>query len=256
MGGALLRSVVDNGVFAPSRVYASDARKEQLEMLGDIGINITDNLSLAKNSDVIVLGVKPKDVAGVAAEIKGGMDGGKVLISIAAGVSTRTIESYFEGSGIPVIRVMPNLNIKVKAGLLPYCLGRYAKNLKGVIEKIFSFSGFVFGLGEEKFDAVTAISGSGPGFIFFIAEIMESICKAKGFTPEEADLISAYIIYGSGKNLIEAGTSPAVLKKMVSSPGGTTLAGLSVFVERGLQAIFEEAIEKAEKRSRELSEAL
>jgi len=253
MGSALLKSVVDNGIFPSSCVYAADSSKEQLEAVRKLKINESDNADLVKNCDVIVLAVKPKDMAEVAGGIKDSVDEGKILISIAAGVSTRKIELYFGNTQVPVIRVMPNLNVKVSAGLLPYCLGSYAKGKNKLVEKIFSFSGFVFELGEEKFDSVTAISGSGPGFVFFIAEIIESICRAKNFTAEEADLISAYIIYGSGKMLVDTGTAPAVLKKMVSSPGGTTVAGLDVFMERGLRDIFEEAIEKAEKRSRELS---
>jgi len=253
MGKALVKSVVENKVFPSSSVYVADIRKELLGLSAEIGVNETDNISLAKKCDIIILAVKPKDVKPVIEEIECFINERKLIISIAAGVSTSTIESFLKNIQIPIVRVMPNLNVKVNAGLLPYCLGRYASKYKELIEKIFAFSGFVFELKEEKFDAVTAISGSGPGFIFFIAEIIESVCRAKNFTAEEADLISAHIIYGSGKMLVDTKTAPKVLKEMVSSPKGTTLAGLNVFVERGLKDIFEEAIDKAETRSRELS---
>ncbi len=251
MGGSLLRAVVESGVFDPSMVYAADSNRERLESLCDLKIRETDNRELSEKSDAVVLAVKPADMPSLAGEIRDFLKKNKVLISIAAGISTVRIESLF--GQVPVIRVMPNLNVRVKAGLLPYCLGKHASGYNGLVEKLFSFSGFVFELDEDKFDAVTAISGSGPGFIFFIAEIIESICRARNFTAEEADLITAHLIYGSGKMLVDTKMAPAALKKMVSSPGGTTMAGLNVFMDRGLKEIFEKAIESAEKRSRELS---
>jgi len=253
MGTSLLEAVVASEVFPPSCIYVADTKKERLDAISRLHLNQVDNISLVKNCGVIILAVKPADIPDVITEIKDFIDGSKILISIAAGISTQTIETLLADVPVPVIRVMPNLNVRVKAGLLPYCLGRYAKGYNSLAEKIFSLSGFVFELGEEKFDAITAISGSGPGFIFFIAEVIESICKAKSFTAEEADMITAYIIYGSGKMLLDTKTAPSVLKQMVASPGGTTAAGLSVFMERGLREILEEAIDRAEKRSREIS---
>lgn len=217
MGAALLKSFVENNVCPPSFLYGADANEERLKAVSFLDINAADNASLAKNCDIIILGVKPKDIPEVIKEIKKFIsDGSKVLISIAAGISIKKIESHFEDSSVPVIRIMPNFNIKVNAGLLPYCLGMQAKKHKQLVETIFSSSGLVFELEEEKFDSVTALSGSGPGFMFFIAEIIESICRDRGFSPKEANLISSYVIYGSGKNLVETKTSPSVLKQRVA----------------------------------------
>ncbi len=255
MGSALIKSIVENKVFPTSDIYVSDNLEEKLSSVREIGINITDNKTLVKDCDIIVLSVKPNNIKNVIEEAEPFFNEKKLLVSIAAGVSTEAIEFFLGSTPVPVIRIMPNLNVKVNAGLLPYCLGKHATGHNKVIEKTFSFSGFVFELKEEKFDSITAISGSGPGFIFFIAEIIETICKSKNFTPEEADLISAHIIYGSGKMLVDTKVPPQTLREMVSSPGGTTLAGLNVFMEKGLKNIFEEAIDKAEERSKELSKS-
>jgi len=253
MGSVLAEGIISAGLCAPARVYVSDIRKEKLARLKRLGARPAGNRELARDADVIIIAVKPDRVRETLDEIKNLLVPSKILISIAAGISTADIEKHLHGKKIPVIRVMPNVNVKVKAGLLPYCAGKYAGSRGKVAERLLSPLGIVFRLPENRFDSITAISGSGPGFLFYVAENVRKICRMKGFSEKEALLISAHLFYGTGKMLARTGLSPEKLREMVTSPGGTTFAGLSVFEQKGFPGILKKVIDKAEKRSRELS---
>lgn len=253
MGSVLVQGLVESRTCPVTSMYVSDIRKEKLKDIRKIGVRVVDNNELAKNSDVIILAVKPAIVGEVVRDIREFLNPSKVLISIAAGVKTSKIEGLIGKKKVPVIRVMPNVNVRVKAGILPYCLGRYASRYCKLPEKLFAPLGIVFRLPEKMFDSVTAITGSGPGFIFYIAENIKKICKEKKFTEKQSALITSYLIYGSGRMLTETGLSPEALKTMVTSPGGTTFAGLKVFEKRKFLLILKEVIKEAEKRSKELS---
>ncbi len=255
MGSILVKGLLESGLYPASRIYISDTQKKKLKYFKRAGLQVVDNRRLSENADVVIIAVKPDAVEEVVSEIKEFLTPSKVLVSIAAGISTARIEKILLKKSVPVIRVMPNLNVRVRAGLLPYCPGRYADGCEGLVEKLLAPLGIVFKLSEEKFDAVTAISGSGPGFIFYIAENIKRICKKKKFTEQQSAIITSYLIYGSGKMLAETKLSPDRLKEMVSSPGGTTVAGLKVFEEKNFPEILKESIEKAENRSKELSRA-
>ncbi len=253
MGSVLVSGLLESGLCPPSSIYVADAKKAKLKSLKKSGVRIVDNGKLADSADVIILAVKPAAVSEVISGIRNFLTPSKVIISIAAGVSTRKIESFLKGKKVPVIRVMPNVNAMVKAGILPYCFGKHAAGCRGLPERLFSPLGTVFRLSENMFDAVTALSGSGPGFIFYLAENIKNICREKKFTEKQSALISSYLVCGSGKMLAETGIAPEKLKEMVTSPGGTTAAGLKVFEQKNFPRILKQAVEKAEKRSRELS---
>jgi pyrroline-5-carboxylate reductase len=251
MGRALLTGVITNKVLPAGDIYVSDIEKEKLAGLK--GIRKTTNKKAAEKAEVIIIAVKPDKVEKILKEIAELLTGKKILISIAAGISTGKIESLLAGKKIPVIRVMPNLNAKVKAGIFAYCGGRYAAGTEKFIEKIFSPSGVVLKLPEELFDTITAVSGSGPGYLFYIAEIIKEICMAKGIKAEDAKKIVSFLLLGTGKMLLETGEAPEKLKKMVCSPGGTTIEGLKILEKRNLAGILNQAIKKAEERSKQLS---
>jgi pyrroline-5-carboxylate reductase len=253
MGSVLVEGLVKNGLYPSSSIYISDVKKEKLKGFRLSGVHIVDNRELTRSVDVIIIAVKPDVVGKVISEIKSLLTPKKILISIAAGVPTRKIERLIGKKKVPVIRVMPNVNAKVKSGILTYCLGRYADGYERLIEKIFAPLGTVLKLQESKFDIITAISGSGPGFIFYIAENLKRICKEKKLTEKQASLITSYLIYGAGKMLVETGLPPDRLRSMVTSPGGTTIAGLEVFEQARFPDILKQVINSAEKRSRELS---
>jgi len=255
MGSILAEAVVSAGLYPPSLVYISDIRKQQTDKLKrTLGVIPSDNRTIAENSGVVIIAVKPDKVKDVITEIKETLTPSSILISIAAGLSTSKIEKFIGKKRVPVIRVMPNINVKVKAGIIVYCAGRYARKYDKIVEKLFSPLGVVFKLPENKFDIITAISGSGPGFLFYIAECIKMLCKQKGLTERQSAIITRYLFYGSSKMLFEAGTEPKKLKEMVTSPGGTTLAGLEVFEKGNFPSLLKKVIERAEKRSKELRE--
>lgn len=249
MGSVLAEGIISAGRY---RLYVSDVKREKLKKPVKLGAQPASNTELAENSDVIILAVKPDKVVETIEEIKSFLTPSKILISIAAGISTAAIEKV-SGGKTSVVRLMPNVNVRVKAGLLPYCTGRYAAGCGKLTEQIFSPLGIVFKLPEKKFDSVTAISGSGPGFLFYIAENISAVCRRKGFTDKQSRAITAYLLYGAGKMLVETGLAPETLKQTVTSPGGTTLAGLNVFKQKNFPHILKKVIDSAEKRSRELS---
>ncbi len=255
MGSVLVNGLIESGICPASSIYVSDVSKKKLKSIRKTGVRVVDNNRLAKSADVIILAVKPASVGEAISGIGEYLNPSKVLISIAAGIPTSRIEKFIGKKAVPVIRVMPNVNAKVKAGILAYCPGKYAAGYGKLVEKLFAPLGMVFRLPEKMFDSVTAIAGSGPGFVFYIAENVKKICRKKGFTEKQSALITAHLVFGSGRMLMETGLSPDILKTMVTSSGGTTFAGLSVFEKKKFPLILKQVIEKAEKRSRELSGA-
>ncbi|MCX8082841.1 MAG: pyrroline-5-carboxylate reductase [bacterium] len=253
MGSILIDAIVSTGLYPPSSVYVSDVRKQNVNKIKKkFGVLSSDNRNLTEKSDIIIIAVKPNNVKDVISEIKDILTPSKVIISIAAGLSTEKIEKIIGKKAIPIIRVMPNINVKVKAGIIAYCNGRYAKKYCKIVEDIFSPLGIVLKLPERMFDTITAISGSGPGFLFYIAETIQKIAEEKHLTRKQSALIVKYLFYGSAKMLFDTGIEPAILKSMVTSPGGTTLAGLEVFEKEKFPSLLKRVIERAEKRSKEL----
>jgi len=257
MGSILVDAVISEGLYPPSLVYISDTRTEKTDKLKRaLRVIPSDNRTIAENSEVVIIAVKPDKVKDIVTEIKGFLTPFTLLISIAAGLSTSKIEKFIGKKPVPVIRVMPNINVKVKAGIIAYCTGRYARKYDRIVEKTFSPLGVVFKLPENKFDIITAISGSGPGFLFYIAECIKKICREKGLTEKQSAIITKYLFYGSSKMLFETGEEPKILKDMVTSPGGTTLAGLEAFEKGNFPSLLKKVIERAEKRSKELREKI
>ncbi|MGB9676985.1 MAG: pyrroline-5-carboxylate reductase [Candidatus Ratteibacteria bacterium] len=250
MGSAILSGVLEKKIIKKDKIFVFDIDKNKTK---NLQVNVVENCrKVVENSDVIIIAVKPKDLNSVFKDIKDFLNDKKITISVMAGIKIKKIEEIV-GDRIPVIRIMPNLNVKVKAGIIVYCLNKYAKKYENIVKKIFLPIGVVFKLPENKFDTITAISGSGPGFLFYIAEELKKICVEKGISGKISKDLISYLFYGTGKMLIETKIDPERLKQMVSSPGGTTIAGLSVFEKRKFGEILKQVIEAAEKRSKELS---
>lgn len=251
MGSAIVVGLLEKKIFKKKQIFVYDIDRNKLKKSK---LNVKkNNEEVVKNSDIILLSVKPKDAENILKEINKFLTPRKLLISIMAGIKIEKIEKIV-GVDIPVIRVMPNLNVKVKFGIIAYCSNKKGKKYEKFVKKIFSPVGIVFKMPENKFDTITAISGSGPGFLFFIAEEFKKICIEKGFSSEIAQKLVSALFYGTGKMLFETKTEPEKLKEMVSSPGGTTLAGLKVFEEKNFDKILREVINRAEERSKELSQ--
>jgi len=255
MGEALIRGLLAAQTMPPSRIIATDLRAERREFFTKtFGVRaIDDNAEAVKAADIVLLAVKPQQAAEVLAGFKTVMSDSKLIVSIAAGVTTATVERALGGKA-RVVRVMPNTPALVGAGAAALAKGAYATDDDlTTAEAILGAVGISVRVGEELLDAVTALSGSGPAYVFYVTEAMIKAGIAAGLDEALAKKLAIQTVYGSAKLLVESGEAPEALRRKVTSPGGTTEAALKVMTERKLEEIFTEAIQAAKKRSRELS---
>lgn len=256
MGGALLEGLVRSGLVPPARLGARDVREDRLRFLGTkLGIRTyPDNKSLAAESDVIVLAVKPGQVPAALAELAPYVRVDRhLLVSIAAGVPTAAVERGI-AAPVRVVRVMPNTPCLVGAGASAYCLGRHATEADGeVVAALFGAVGRVVAVEERLMDAVTGLSGSGPAYVFLLLDAFIEAGVRVGLPREAARVLAAQTVLGSAKMLLETGEHPAVLRDMVTTPGGTTAAGLFALENGRVRAAIMEAVAAAAGRAGELS---
>jgi pyrroline-5-carboxylate reductase len=253
MAEALIRGLVRGGHIAADRVTASGPRRERLdELQASYGINVeTDNRIVAKNA-VVVLSVKPQIMDKVLREIGDQLAPGTLVISIAAGVDTETIETAV-AEGVRVIRAMPNTPALVGAGATAISAGsRGSEQDIATAKAMFDAVGITVVLEEHHLDAVTGLSGSGPAYIFLILEALSDAGVKVGLSRRNAQRLAAQTVMGSAKMLLETNEHPGQLKDMVTSPGGTAIAGLHTLEEGGLRTTLINAVETATKRAREL----
>lgn len=231
----------------------SDALRESI--VNDLGIKATpDNGELCSFADVVILAVKPQIVDPVAREIAKKLGKTKLLVSVAAGVPLRRIETQLE-LGARVVRVMPNICCVVGAGAAGYAAGAHATDKD--MEKVGAILNS-FGIGmpvEEKFlDAVTGLSGSGPAYVFLFMEALADGGVQVGLSREVAVRLALQTVYGAARMALESKKHLAELKDEVASPGGTTIAGLYALEQNGFRGSVMDAVVKATHRSRELGE--
>jgi pyrroline-5-carboxylate reductase len=255
MAEALIRGILDTGLHIKEDIYCSDISAERLSYMKDAwGVSTAaENTEVVKNADTIFLSVKPTQVKAVLEEIVKGVTPQKLIISIAAGISTDFIESKLKN--IPVIRVMPNTPALVLSGMTAISGGRYAMEEHiGAAETIFRGVGETVRIDEELIDAVTALSGSGPAYIFIIIEALADAGVRVGLPRRTALLLASQTVLGAAKMVKEGEKHPAELKDMVASPGGTTIEGLAVLEEDGVRGALIEAVEAAYRRAKALKE--
>jgi len=263
MAEALVRGLTASLV-PPSRVIVSDRDHSRLlHMAESCEVKVcSKNYELARDADIIFLTVKPADVAGVLVEIAPELGGDKLLISVAAGVTTARILAILAESGtsevVPLVRAMPNTPVTVGEGMTAIVAGAGAGSEE--LERAagyFSTVGKVITLEDEALmDAVTALSGSGPAYVFYIMECLMEAARIEGLGPDDARTLVMQTVFGAAKLAAGSGDGPGELRRKVTSPGGTTAAALKVFEESGLCEIIKKAVNAARKRSEELSEAL
>jgi pyrroline-5-carboxylate reductase len=257
MAEALIRGLLVNKVVEPIQVIATDVRPERLEFLEkNFGIRTTpDNLAAVTASDIILLAVKPQQMSSVLAGLGSVIGETKLVISIAAGIPTSRIERELGGKA-RVVRVMPNTPALVGAGAAALCNGAHALPAdRQLAETILKAVGIVVLVEEKYIDAVTALSGSGPAYVFLVAEAMIKAGIEQGLSPEIARKLTIHTIFGSAVLLAEGADEPAELRRKVTSPGGTTEAAIKLMSDKKLVEIFGEAIAAAARRSKELSGA-
>ncbi len=251
MAGALIKGLLHAKVSAPSQILASDAKADRLELLAKThGIRTTqDNHALVRESDVIVLAVKPQVVDKVLAQIGADVRPGQLVISVAAGVPIAALEGRLP-AGVKVVRAMPNTPATALAGATAIAGGEHASEADiEVARALFEAVGRVVVLDETLLDAVTGLSGSGPAYVMLIIEALADGGVKVGLHRDTALLLAAQTVYGSAKLLLETGEHPGRLKDMVTSPGGTAIAGLHTLESGGLRRTLIDAVEVATNRS-------
>ncbi len=267
MGEAMINGLIKSGLCEPARIWASDVREARLRQLKDTyKINITgENKELFDQVDIVILAVKPQHMDevlhGIADTFPQTIKGVKLIISIVAGFPIKRIEGHLydqldENSKglLPIVRVMPNTPALVMAGMAGMSANSYAKEddlnqARAILEAI----GKVIEFEEEDLDAVTALSGSGPAYIFYIIESLVEAGSGLGLRPSYARTMTLETIKGAVRLMEETGEAAASLRKKVTSRGGTTEAALKVLEDHRVKECFAQAVRAAAKRSKELS---
>lgn len=249
MAEALIKGMTSRGM---KDIIVSEPREDRRGYLErSYGIKTThDNIAAASSCSIIILAVKPQNMPAVLDEISSSVAGEKTVVSIAAGITLPYLQSKLKTRRL--IRVMPNTPALVQEGMsvLSLCECFSDKEISAVRE-IFMSVGKVLTLPEKHMDTVTALSGSGPAFITFFVEAMIEAGVKMGLSRDNASELAVQTLIGTAK-LLETGMPPEKLREMVTSPGGTTAAGLTAFMERGFVAVVIEALEAARRRAEEL----
>ncbi len=230
MAKAIIKGIVSSEVVPKENIKASEVSPELAQKASEqTGVQVvTDNKEVAVFSDIIILCVKPYSVETVLSELKDAVTKDKLVVSIAAGVSTGSMEKALNPE-IPVIRVMPNTPALIREGMSAVCKGEHAsqRDIKTVME-IFKAVGRCIEVEEKLINAVTGISGSGPAFMYLVIDALSDGGVKMGLKKETAIELAAQTAIGAAKMVLETGKHPAVLKDEVTTPGGCTIAGLSV----------------------------
>ena len=254
MGGALVGGLVESGAVPADQVTAVDPVSDLVDGLKErYGVNgEADAAAAVKAADVVVLAVKPQVWQEVVAAFAGGFTPAHVVVSIMAGVRTSALESALP-AGVPVIRVMPNILALVRSAVSALCAGSSAgADHVATADAVLQAVGETVQVEEGQMDAVTGLSGSGPAYIYTVIDALAEGGVKAGLSEEIALKLAVGTVLGSAKMVMETGEQPGALIDRVTSPGGTTLAGLKAMEEGGVRAAMVSAVEAATKRSVEL----
>jgi pyrroline-5-carboxylate reductase len=258
MGEALIAGLLKANFVPPGQVMAFDSNGERLRFIQKkYGVKMASgNRPLSSQCDPILLCIKPQSMKEVIEEISESLDASKLLISIAAGIPLYAIEAYARKQ-LRLIRVMPNIAVLVQEGASAIAPGNLANDTDLKIARdIFDCVGKTITIHESMMDAVTGLSGSGPAYIFLVIEALTEAGVHLGMTRDQAIMLATQTVRGSVKLLSETGEHPALLREKVTSPGGTTAAGLYKLEEGGLRKILIDAVNAATQRAKELGEKI
>jgi pyrroline-5-carboxylate reductase len=254
MCSAIIRGMVGKGNFAPGTIFGYDISPTAAQALAKVtGIQLcASNLEVIKNSDVVVLGVKPQVLSQVLAEIKTAPLSGKLFLSIATGKDLDFLQKGL-GQDLPVIRIMPNINARVGAGTT--CISPNSKadsKQVQIARDIFASVGLVFELEENMIEAFMSISGAAPAYSYIYIDALARAAVRFGMPRKLALEIAASQVLGSAKMVLESGEHPYDLADQVCSPGGTTIMGVLALQELGFESAVHKAVEACIGREREL----
>lgn len=267
MGEAFVGAIIKSNLLSPSMIYVSDINEERLAVFrSNYGISaINDNIKLFSKCDIIILAVKPQQIDKVLTEITNQKDymipAKKLIISIAAGIPLQKIENLLytpldkkSRTKLPIIRVMPNTPALVLSGMSGMSANRYASvEDVNIVKTLLEAMGKVLEFNENDLDAVTALSGSGPAYVFYLIESMIEGGINAGLDPNDAYTLTIATLKGSLALMEKLNESPETLRKKVTSPGGTTEAAFKILENNGVKQNIIDAIAAAALRSKELS---
>lgn len=255
MAGAIIGAIAAKGLLENDAIFACDIRPEKAEALSNLyGIQAVDTLpNLVVRSRAVVLAVKPQDMEEVLSSVGEVFTPNHLVISIAAGVRTAKIESALPDE-THVVRVMPNTPALISQGAAAIAPGAFATedDLRSVV-RLFEAVGLAVVVQESELDAVTALSGSGPGYVFRMMEIMEKAGVEMGLDPEMSRQLTLQTFMGASVLAASSERSPKGLREQMTSPKGTTEAALKYFEEHGLEKVLIEGMKRAKARSIELA---
>lgn len=252
MGETLLSGLLRAGRRPDDLVVGEKRPERAVELTERYGVRVLDNATAARTARTVALVVKPQDMGTVLGEVAGALGPGQLVVSLAAGITTAFVEARVP-EGVAVVRVMPNTPALVDEGMAAVSGGRLATagDLQEV-EELLQATGKVLRIPEAQQDAVTAISGSGPAYLFYVVESMIEAGVHLGLPRSTATDLVVQTVVGSATMLRETGTHPTVLREQVTSPAGTTAAAVRELEVHGVRAAFLAAMEAARNRSREL----
>ena len=252
MAEAILRSVVKAGLFPSSQIIASDINPDRISVFEKLGVLTTSsNTEVCDKADILICAVKPQNIFTVLKEIYEHCTPEHLVISIAAGIDTETIEHYL--GNVPVIRVMPNTPMLMGSGACALSKGSHAEDSHmEQAKKILESGGITVEVNENMMDIVTALSGSGPAYFFYMVETLLKAAGDEGLNRDIAEKLLFQTVKGSADMLLKAEASPEKLRQMVTSPGGTTEAAIKCFEKNDLSGTLREGFKEAVERSRQL----
>jgi pyrroline-5-carboxylate reductase len=255
IGGILLRAFLEQKLVTPKQVHATVLHAEKARALAEqLGVRVSsDNRAAVRDTDIVLLALKPQAVREVLEEIKPEIKPGKLIVSVAASVPTAYMEKIL-GIGVPVVRAMPNTPCAIGLGMTALCRGQHAgtQHLE-VASALFNVVGRTVVVDEKHMDAVTGLSASGPAYIYIILESLAEAGVKVGLPRDIATLLAAQTTLGAASVVLETGDHPALLKDAVTTPAGCTVDGIMELEEGKLRVTLIKAVVKAAQRAKELA---
>lgn len=256
MAEAIIRGMLSAHVVAPSRIRVAEPLQARREFLQEaLGIHIfSDNREAVVEADTVIMAVKPQLMRQVLEGLNG-LEANRLWVSIAAGIPLTQLDAWLGAGSSRWIRVMPNTPALCRAGAAVFSPGPQATTGdRECVRQLLDPSGMVLELPESLLDAVTALSGSGPAYVFLLAEAMAKAGQALGLPAEAALALARQTVYGAGQLMFQSEDPPSTLRERVTSKGGTTAAALAAFADGDFDGLVHRAMQAAASRSRELSE--
>lgn len=255
MGEAIVRGILKNKLLNRSSVVITDIIESKcLKLKNELGVTHAKDISdMLSQVDAVLYSAKPQNISQILPQVGCRLKPCQWLISIAAGVNTQTIESYLPNE-TPVVRVMPSITVLVGECPAAICGGKFAEEEHiQITEEIFDSFGIALTVEEKLLDAVTGLSGSGPAYVFLFIEALADAGVQVGLSRSDATNLAVQTVLGASRMVAEMNEHPAILKNKVTSPGGTTAAGLYELERGNLRGVIADAVVSATKRSEELS---